>query len=142
MSLSPSPERLAGAPAHEVGVVLLGQVALVDEAGDDVAVLKLVVVVGTEDVGGDDCECVRAFVRERENGCVSQKIRVGEEIKGRQDKNKQTTRNPSSQRRYLSVQILLLECGDKTHKFQCLIVRLSSISSCSYVTPMTKQRQK
>ena len=44
----------AGSPNGEGGVVLLGQVALVDEAGDDVAVLDGEVVVRAVDVGGDD----------------------------------------------------------------------------------------
>jgi len=47
-------EGSSGAPNGEGGVVLLGQVALVDEAGDDVAVLDGEVVVRAVDVGGDD----------------------------------------------------------------------------------------
>ena len=43
-----------GAPNREGGVVLLGQVALVDETRDDVAVLDGEVVVRAVDVGGDD----------------------------------------------------------------------------------------
>ena len=44
----------AGSPDGEGGAVLFGQVALVDEAGDDVAVLDGEVVVRAVDVGGDD----------------------------------------------------------------------------------------
>ena len=47
-------ERFAGAPDDEGLVVLLGEVALVDEAGDDVAALDVEGVVGAVDVGGDD----------------------------------------------------------------------------------------
>jgi hypothetical protein len=47
-------QRSASAPYGQVGVVLLGQVALVDETRDDVAVLDGEVVVRAVDVGGDD----------------------------------------------------------------------------------------
>ena len=47
-------EGSSGSPNREGGVVLLGQVALVDETRDDVAVLDGEVVVRAVDVGGDD----------------------------------------------------------------------------------------
>lgn len=47
-------KRTTGTGHDEGGSVLLGQVALVDQARDDVRVDQVEVVVGSEDVGGDD----------------------------------------------------------------------------------------
>mmetsp|Transcript_12391 Transcript_12391/g.26985 ORF Transcript_12391/g.26985 Transcript_12391/m.26985 type:complete len:677 (+) Transcript_12391:166-2196(+) len=56
------PERGARTPDHEVRAVALGDVALVDEAGDHMAIADGEVVVGAVDVRGDDRGVLQAIL--------------------------------------------------------------------------------